>query len=378
MVETRASTVLIASALVAGCFNPGKPDASPSTGTIGLSDESTGAATTQAPTSAASTEPMADSSGTSGTSGGESCGDGICDGASEDCSSCAADCGSCPARCGDACGDVTDCPADAEAVCVAQTCACVCDDADACLPCVVEHPIADEGPRVYTIFLEASDAPAELTASRRAAIDRALRGMQDFFADALGPTSGPRIFRAEPVRVWPSPYTTAQWVEFGAGGFTYPDGTIAADCSMYAAAEHLLTTGGLLASHGLPALGSAEARYLVVAGGGANGTCWTGDMFATEFETFFAVPPDTPGTATEFSDIAGRCPTGRADACAIACDGAGLVASGLGGLFGLSAGLSPCTNGPSIMDEPWSYDTGASLCDEERAALAASPFFTAP
>jgi hypothetical protein len=242
--------------------------------------------------------------------------------------------------------------------------------------CLVDRPALDVGLgggfRVFPIFLAASDAVASDTERRRDSFERAMRGIQRWYSASMGPEYQSATFQFEPVRVLASKFTRAQWDEYGAIGFLLPDGTRNNEgtgaCGMWYAARGDLIANGLLRAAALPAIGSRGVIYVVVGGGGVNGSCGGGGLAASE--------------AKLLDDVRTACPSGRFDACATDCRAVGAIAHELGHAFGLPHGMERATGctGRSLMDAWWEYDRpgGATLCTEDRKDLSASGYFAEP
>jgi hypothetical protein len=240
---------------------------------------------------------------------------------------------------------------------------------------------------VRPIYLVASDTPAADMAAHADAFARAMVGIQQWYAEAMGAAYFRQTFRVERIQVLKSHYTRAQWDDFGVHGFLYPDGSRTPDggsTAMWYAAQFELDARGLLADAGLPALFSMNTAYVVVGGGGHNGSGGVGRLAAVE------------EAILDLQRV--RCPDGRNDACALGCPDAGLdcdkspddtfncasvgaMAHEMGHGFGLPHGTgrtgsdrTVCLN-QTLMDVWWSYDYGPSLCDPDRRDLANSGFF---
>ena len=222
--------------------------------------------------------------------------------------------------------------------------------------------------RVIPIYITATDNTQDQLDRRTTTFENILGGIQDWYGETMGARYDRATFYFEPVRVLAGHYTSAQWLDFGRNGFLYPDGhRTSADgaCAMWYGALYELQDLGLLADAGLPALGTDGVFYYVVNGGGDNGSCGAGGYLAAS-------------EAQLLDDAAQQCPTGRFDADAIDCRAPGAIAHEAGHGFGLphAADRPTCTGGPSVMDVWWLYDDGASLCEEDKADLAASGYFT--
>ncbi len=223
------------------------------------------------------------------------------------------------------------------------------------------------GKRVVPIYVTASDESEADVATHVATYDAIVAGIRTWYTDHL--TGTPRVaFYAEPVRAMRGHHTRAQWDDFGAHGFLYPDGHRTADgggCAMYYGAEWELRDGGLLAAAGLPPLGTGGIVYYAINGGGLNGSCGAGGYLgASELQLL---------TLAKLN-----CPTGRLVNGASDCAPVGAVAHEMGHGFGLPHGADrpACTDGPTLMDVWWQYDDGANLCTEDRTDLRASGYFS--
>jgi hypothetical protein len=223
--------------------------------------------------------------------------------------------------------------------------------------------------RVIPIYIAASDESDQDIASHVATYDAIVDGIRSWYTDRLA-GDGPLAFYHEPVRALRGHYTRAQWDDFGAHGFLYPDGTRTEDgggCSMYYGTLHEMNEGGLLAEAGLPSPGSPGVLYYAIPGGGKNGSCGAGHYLgASELAILI--------------DAQQNCPHGRLVDGASNCALVGAVAHEMGHGFGLPHGSDrpACTDGPTLMDVWWLYDDGANLCVEDRADLLGSGFFATP
>jgi hypothetical protein len=276
------------------------------------------------------------------------CGDAVCSDDETD-ATCSADCGCAADLCGEEvapygchcdslCADKGDCCADVD----------TCDQAT--------------GGVVIPVYLTATDTPAGDVEKNRATFEQMFAWVQTWYMLEMA-DHGYKTFQVEPVRVFPSPHTRAQWDTYGTTCYPGQDdcdgkGT----CSMWAAAYELLPP--LLAGAGLPPIGSEGVLYYVVNGAGTNGSCGGGGLAASEEKII--------------TETQKNCPTGHYADGASDCAMVGVIAHEQGHAFGLphaSDRPEGCTGGPSVMDVWWDYDRGASLCEEDRADLEESGYF---
>ncbi|HLU66019.1 MAG TPA: M12 family metallo-peptidase [Kofleriaceae bacterium] len=262
-----------------------------------------------------------------------------------------------------------------------------------------EEPDADTGPacdgevtetipalperRVIAIYLRAVDTQPDLALAHAEAVDRALRGMQAWYGEAMGDGYQQMTFRFDDTTVIESDYTAAEWQDFGENGFLYPDDTRSDGCGIYHAARYELNDLGKLEARGLAPVGASSNLYFVLGGGGTLGSCGGGGLATTELETLVGVAAGTPGENPIGANLVERCPSGRADSCSTDCSAAGVIAHEIGHGFGLPhtddrPAEDGCAGGSHLMQDWWNYGTSAGLCEAERADLAASGFFAAP
>lgn len=219
--------------------------------------------------------------------------------------------------------------------------------------------------RVVPIYIAASDESDADIATHVETYNSIVAGIRTWYTEHL--PGDPIAFYAEPVRVMRGHHTRAEWDDYGAHGFEYPDGHRTEDgggCSMYYGAEWELRDMGLLEQAGLPPLGSGMFVYYAINGGGLNGSCGAGGYLgASELQLLTLAKVN--------------CPKGRLVDGASDCSQTGAVAHEMGHGFGLPHGSDrpACTNGPTLMDVWWQYDDGAKLCDEDRADLRNSGWF---
>ena len=219
--------------------------------------------------------------------------------------------------------------------------------------------------RVIPIYITASDESDADIATHVDTYNHIVAGIRTWYSDTIGEPKV--IFYAESVRVLRGHYTKAQWDDFGAHGFQYPDGHRTEDgggCAMYYGAEFELKDNGLLADAGLPPLGTGGIVYYAINGGGLNGSCGAGGYLgASELQLLKLAQQN--------------CPTGRNVGGQNECSSVGAVAHEMGHGFGLPHGSDrpACTDGPTLMDVWWQYDDGARLCVEDKTDLRNSGYF---
>jgi hypothetical protein len=221
--------------------------------------------------------------------------------------------------------------------------------------------------RVVPIYITASDESQADIDVHVGTYNKIVAGIRTWYRDNLGePTV---IFYAESVRVMTGHYTKAEWDDFGAHGFKYPDGHRTEEgggCAMYYGAEFELKDNGLLDAAGLPPLGTGGIVYYAINGGGLNGSCGAGGYLgASELQLLKLAQQN--------------CPNGRNDG-SNECSSVGAVAHEMGHGFGLPHGSDrpACTDGPTLMDVWWQYDSGAKLCIEDKSDLRNSGYFYTP
>jgi hypothetical protein len=218
---------------------------------------------------------------------------------------------------------------------------------------------------VVPIYIAASDESDADIATHVATYNAIMGGIRAWYTEHL--PGDPVTFYSEPVRVMRGHHTRAEWDDYGAHGFEYPDGHRTEEgggCSMYYGAEWELRDGGLLAAAGLPPLGSGTFVYYAINGGGLNGSCGAGGYLGASVLQLLTL-------------AAVNCPEGRRVGNASDCSQTGAVAHELGHGFGLPHGSDrpACTDGPTLMDVWWQYDDGARLCVEDRSDLRSSGYF---
>ena len=235
--------------------------------------------------------------------------------------------------------------------------------------------------RVIPIYLAASDTSSDDAQEHAAALDRAMRGIQSWYSDAMGSNFEFHTFAVTPTIVVTSSYTRDEWQDFGSNGFLREDGTRSDGCGIYYTALEELNAGGLLDSVGCPRIGESPDLYFAVGGGGTVGSCGAGGLATTELETLIGAPAGTPGADPVGSNLANDCPNGRDDDLATDCSAAGVIAHEMGHGFGLphtDDRTDGCASDPlHVMQEWWEYGS-VTLCPRERSDLSASGFFTAP
>lgn len=279
------------------------------------------------------------------------CGDAICSEDETD-ATCSADCGCAAVECS---VEVAPYGCHCDALCEAKgDC---CDDIGSAREMC---PVAGPG-IVVPVYLTATDTPADEVESVRATYEEMFAWVQTWYMLEMGADHGYKTFQVEPVRVFPSPYTRAEWDTFSRHGYpgqTETDGT----CSMYSAAYHTLPD--LLAAEKLPPIGSPGVLYYSIGGAGDNGSCGGGGLAASE--------------EMVVTNARMLCPSGHYDPDGTDCSSVGVIAHEQGHAFGLphaSDRPDGCTGGPSVMDVWWDYDRGATLCEEDRVDLEKSGFF---
>jgi hypothetical protein len=215
---------------------------------------------------------------------------------------------------------------------------------------------------VIPVYLSATDTSAGDVDRDRATFDQMFSWVQSWYLLEMA-DHGCETFRVEPVRVFPSPHTRAQWDTYSTTCYPGQSGCDGnGTCSMWYAANTLLPPQ--LAGAGLPAIGSQGVLYYVINGGGTNGSCGGGGLAASERKII---------SLTQMN-----CPTGHYADGATDCSMVGVIAHEQGHAFGLPHAMDRpegCTGGPSIMDVWWDYDRGASLCEEDRVDLEQSGYF---
>jgi hypothetical protein len=276
------------------------------------------------------------------------CGDAVCSEDETD-ATCPGDCGCSADLCSD---EVAPYGCHCDSLCAANGDCCV--DVDTCE--------AATGGVVIPIYLTATDTAAGDVEKNRATYEQMFDWVQTWYMLEME-DHGYKTFRVEPVRVFPSPHTRAQWDTYSTTcypGQSNCDNT--GGCSMWYAANKLLPP--LLAGAGLPPIGSDGVLYYVIGGAGTNGSCGGGGLAASEEKIV---------TETQKS-----CPTGHYGNGGTDCAMVGVIAHEQGHAFGLPHAMDRpegCTGGPSVMDVWWDYDRGATLCEEDRADLEKSGYF---
>jgi hypothetical protein len=276
------------------------------------------------------------------------CGDAVCSEDETD-ANCPGDCGCSADLCSD---EVAPYGCHCDSLCADKGDCCV--DVDTCE--------AQAGGVVIPVYLTATDTPAGDLEKVRAKYEEMFDWVQTWYMLEMK-DHGYKTFRVEPVRVFASPHTRAQWDTYSTS--CYPgqpgcDGT--GGCSMWYAANKLLPQQ--LAGAGLPAIGSEGVLYYVIGGAGTNGSCGGGGMAASE--------------ETVVTNAIEMCPSGHYGTGGSDCSSVGVIAHEQGHAFGLPhAADRPegCTGGPSVMDVWWDYDRGATLCEEDRVDLEKSGYF---
>ena len=278
------------------------------------------------------------------------CGDGVCSGDETD-ASCSVDCGCSANVCEE---EVAPYGCHCDSLCAAKgDC---CSDVDTCS--------GDQTAGiVIPVYLTATDTPSDHVESVRATYQQMFTWVQTWYRLEMGADRGYKTFRVEPVRVFPSPHTRAQWDTYSTSGYPGqddPDGE--GTCSMWAAAWELLPAQ--LAGAGLPPIGSEGVLYYAIGGAGTNGSCGGSGLAASEEKVV--------------TDTQTNCPTGRYSSGGTDCATVGVIVHEQGHGFGLPHAMDRpegCTGGPSVMDVWWDYDRGATLCEEDREDLENSGYF---